>query len=96
MVKKISDSQIQARLKNIPGWEPDEFNTVIQKEFTFKNFTDAMVFVNKVAELAEEHEHHPDICISYNSVVIMLTTHEVEGLSGRDFQLADDIEKIVE
>lgn len=66
----------------------------IRHEFKFKDFKEAMEFVNKIADLAEEEGHHPNIHIYYNKVVIDLTTHAVKGLSENDFILAAKIEAI--
>ena|SRR5258708_1325850 len=66
----------------------------IVREFTFKNFKEAMSFVNKVAALAEEEGHHPDIHIFYNKVGIELWTHAVGGLSDNDFILAAKIDRL--
>ena len=66
----------------------------IEKKFKFKDFKDAMVFVNKVADLAESEGHHPDIKINYNKVKITLSTHAIGGLSVNDFIMATKIEKI--
>jgi 4a-hydroxytetrahydrobiopterin dehydratase len=67
-------------------------NKRIQREFTFKNFKEAIGFVNKVAVLAERENHHPDIHIFYSRVVIELWTHAVSGLSENDFIVAAKIE----
>jgi 4a-hydroxytetrahydrobiopterin dehydratase len=67
----------------------------IEQKFKFKYFKEAMVFVNKIAELAESEGHHPDIEISYNKVEIELTTHAIGGLSTNDFILASKIELLV-
>lgn len=64
----------------------------IRKEFKFKDFKESMVFVNKVARIAEEEGHHPDITVSYNKVQIELTTHAIGGLSTNDFIEASKIE----
>lgn len=66
----------------------------IQKTFKFKNFVKAVSFVNKVADIAEEEQHHPDITINYNKVKIALSTHSIKGLSINDFILAAKIEFI--
>lgn len=66
----------------------------IEQEFRFKNFLESMIFVNKIADLAESEGHHPDIYISYNKVKIELTTHAIKGLSTNDFILAAKIELI--
>jgi len=66
----------------------------IKKLFKFKDFKEAMVFVNKVAELAESEGHHPDISIHYSKVEILLWTHSIGGLSENDFILAAKIDNI--
>jgi 4a-hydroxytetrahydrobiopterin dehydratase len=67
----------------------------IQREFSFKDFTDAMEFVNKVANIAESEGHHPDISIHYNKVMIELWTHAIDGLSENDFIVAGRIEALI-
>ncbi|MBI1866517.1 MAG: 4a-hydroxytetrahydrobiopterin dehydratase [Candidatus Staskawiczbacteria bacterium] len=68
--------------------------TKIQKLFKFKDFKEAMVFVNKVADLAESEGHHPDISINYNKVNIVIWTHAIGGLHENDFILAAKIDNI--
>ena len=75
------------------GWEVVESKR-IKKEFKFKGFMDAMAFVNKVAAIAEEEGHHPDIYIFYNLVRIELWTHAVNGLSENDFIIAAKIDQL--
>jgi 4a-hydroxytetrahydrobiopterin dehydratase len=72
----------------VPGWElqPDEQKLV--RSFKFKDFKEAMAFVNRVADLAEAEGHHPDILISWNRVRLELTTHAIKGLSENDFIMA--------
>ncbi len=74
-------------------WEVKE-GMKIWHEFTFRNFVEAIAFVNKVAELAEEEGHHPVIKVDFNKVKIKLWTHAINGLSDNDFILAAKIEKI--
>ncbi|MEX2514542.1 MAG: 4a-hydroxytetrahydrobiopterin dehydratase [Candidatus Paceibacterota bacterium] len=93
-MKKLSQSQVEARLEHLEGWEADEAGGLMQKEFRFEDFVEAMEFTNAIAEEAEELAHHPDICISYNSVVCMVTTHEKEGLTEADFKLVKSIESV--
>lgn len=73
-------------------WKLEEDN--ISRHFTFKDFKEAMVFVNRVADIANEENHHPDISIFYNKVDIKLSTHAVKGLSENDFILAAKIDKL--
>ena len=67
----------------------------IKRHFKFKDFTEAIAFVNKVAQIAEQEGHHPDITINYNKVTIELWTHSIGGLSENDFILASKIELLV-
>jgi 4a-hydroxytetrahydrobiopterin dehydratase len=64
----------------------------IERDFNFKDFKQSMAFVNKVAELAELQNHHPDIYITYSKVKLMLSTHKIGGLSRNDFILAAKID----
>ena len=89
----MTDADIETYMREIRGWElirtePKQ----IRKKFSFKNFKEAMQFINKVAELAESEGHHPDIHIFYNRVVLELWTHAVGGLSENDFIMAAKID----
>lgn len=75
-------------------WEVVD-NKKIKKEFKFKNFLEAIEFLNKIAKIAEQENHHPDIHIYYNRVLIELWTHEVGGLSENDFILAAKIDELL-
>lgn len=78
-------------LKNKDWFEENE---TIEKEFVFKNFIEALAFVNRVGSLAEENNHHPDILLhSYKKVRISLTSHEEKTLTDKDLLLASLIEK---
>lgn len=68
----------------------------IERQFVFKDFNEAIGFINKVAEIAESEGHHPDINLhSYKKVDIALSTHAIKGLSGNDFILAAKIDKLI-
>ena len=81
-------------IQRVSGWKLSESAHKIQKEFKLKDFKEGMIFVNKVAELAEEEGHHPDMHIKYSLVEIEISTHAVGGLSENDFILAAKIDKI--
>lgn len=68
----------------------------LKRKFKFGNFKQAIEFVNKVANLAEQEGHHPDFTINYNRVTLELTTHAIGGLSENDFILAAKIGKLVD
>jgi 4a-hydroxytetrahydrobiopterin dehydratase len=85
-MKKLNESEIGAVLNTVPDWE--RHGDVISRVFQFKDFPAAVRFVNAVAELAEEAQHHPDIDIRWNKVTLALTTHDAGGLTEKDFLLA--------
>lgn len=77
-----------------PGWDVTEDGKKIRREFLFKNFKEAMVFVNKVADIAESEGHHPDLHVFYNRVVVELWTHAIGGLSENDFIVAAKVNEL--
>ncbi len=87
----LMKKQIDELKKEIePAWQVKDLKKV-KREFTFKDFKEALVFVNKVGEIAEKEGHHPDIRLSWGKVEIELTTHAIGGLSINDFILARKI-----
>jgi len=84
---------IQGLLPMVPKWKPDDELKKIVRSFRFMDFVESMRFINKVAGLAEEEGHHPDIFVSYNYVKICLTTHNIGGLSENDFIMAAKIDE---
>jgi len=94
MSQLLDAKEIKAALKDIPEWELEK--KAIERTFEFDDFAEAMDFVNGVAELAEEMEHHPDIDIRYNKVLIALSTHSKGGLTEMDFDLAERIGNLVD
>jgi 4a-hydroxytetrahydrobiopterin dehydratase len=94
MPDTVDDSEIQSRLKKIPEWEHE--GSHLERLFEFDEFTEAIDFVNAVAEIAEDAGHHPDIDIRYNKVLLMLTTHSKKGLTENDFVLAEKIDTLEE
>lgn len=92
-LKLLTPSEIKVFLGQLRGWEFLETQKIV-KEFIFNDFSQAMKFVNQVAELAEKENHHPDIAIHYNKVEIVLWTHFVKGLSVNDFILAVKIDAL--
>jgi 4a-hydroxytetrahydrobiopterin dehydratase len=92
MAVKLGRQQVAEGLQKLTHWtlQGDQ----IERLLTFENFVDAMIFVNKVAEIAEEEEHHPDIRIVYNRVTLALTTHDAGGLTQKDLQMARRIDSL--
>ena len=88
---KLTTEAVQVALKKLPGWTlKDE---AIGKQYTWPSFPDAIKFVNQVADLAEQADHHPDILINYRRVTLTLSTHSGGGITQKDFDLAAQIEK---
>ena len=85
-------AELEKRMGKLKDWAL-ESNTIV-KDILFKDFKEALGYVNKVGELAEKQGHHPDIMILYNNVRLSLTTHSEKGLTGKDFDLAEEIDKI--
>ena len=92
-IQKMTSAQIEAELKNLQGWELK--NDKLHRELKFKNFVQAWGFMTQVAILAQEMDHHPEWFNVYSRVTIDLTTHEAKGISSRDFELAQKIDKVV-
>ena len=87
----LTNDEITKNLSTLSGWKRDE--NQIAKEFQFKDFMEALSFVNNLCEEAEKMNHHPDIFIhSWNKVKITISTHSEGGITKKDFQLAEKIE----
>ncbi len=85
----LSEDEIRRRLAGLHGWE--RRGSEIRRTFSFADFQAALAFVNRVGELAEAMNHHPDIDLRYSRVSLALTTHDAGGLTARDFDLAEKI-----
>lgn len=80
------------KLASLPGWKLEDGK--LQRVYSFANFVEAMAFVNRIAELAEQAGHHPDIDIRYNRVTLALTTHDAGGITENDVKMAARISAI--
>lgn len=92
MATRLTDSDIQTQLTQLPDWTL--IDNKIQRLFKFKNFIEAIAFVNQLVEPAEAANHHPDLEISYNKVTVNLTTHDAGGLTQKDFDLAATFDQL--
>jgi 4a-hydroxytetrahydrobiopterin dehydratase len=92
MPETLNDDEIESRLKRL-AWERE--NDEIVREWRFEDFSEAVAFVNQVAEEAEEANHHPDIWLhGWNKVKLSLTNHSAGGLTETDFEMAARFDKI--
>jgi len=90
-------SEIHKYQKKVDGWlllKNEKNNFFLEKDFKFKNFLDSQAFINKVGEVSEEENHHPDILFGWGYAKIKISTHSIEGLSENDFILAAKIDNI--
>ena len=85
----LSEYEIATRLREVPGWT--RAGKAIERTWTFRDFSEALAFINKVGALAEAMNHHPDIANSWATVRLTLTTHDKGGLTNLDFDLAKKI-----
>lgn len=90
----LSKKEAEELAREIPLWTPG--TGAIERAFHFRNFREAMEFVNQVAALANEQDHHPDMYISYSNVRLTLSTHKINGLSLNDFIVAAKIDRLAE
>ena len=88
----MGKTEVERFLAQVSGWSLS--GKWITKEFKYKNFVEALKFVNRVADLAEQEGHHPDIHIHYNLVRFDIWTHAIDGLSENDFILAAKIDAL--
>ncbi|MEO0836782.1 MAG: 4a-hydroxytetrahydrobiopterin dehydratase [Cyanobacteria bacterium J06642_3] len=88
----LTQAQIEQKIQTIPQWQQEQ--QTITRTFEFKNFVEAIAFVDQLVEPAEAAGHHPDLAISYNKVTVSLTTHDAGGLTQMDFDLAQQISEL--
>jgi len=94
MVEKLGDSTRTEALRAVPDWTYDAGSGAIVRDFKFKDFSEAFGFMTRVALLAQAADHHPEWSNVYNRVVIDLTTHDAQGLTALDFELAAAAERL--
>lgn len=90
----LENEDLSVALKKCPEWEHEK--NAITRTVEFEEFMDAIDFVNDLAEIAEEAQHHPDIVIRYTKVSLKLTTHDAGGITELDIELAQRIDNLVD
>jgi len=91
---KLTIEQVTFNLGRIPGWKLAEDQMALYRTFTFFDFVTAVRFVNMLAEYVPHEDYQPEIRIAGPMVTCTLTTHQVKGLTGKDFALAQQINKL--
>lgn len=89
---RFSEKEVEKHLKNLSSWKVNPKSTTLSKSFPMANFVGGLAFIAKITVHAEVLEHHPDIELSYDEVKVKLTTHDAEGLTRKDFELAERID----
>jgi len=95
-IPPLTEEKAREYASATPGWRLAERGTRLARLFEFAGFKTAMQFVNRVADVAEEEGHHPDIAIHWNKVELTLWTHKIGGLHENDFILAAKIDRLLE
>ena len=91
----LTEEQARGYLSGLGGWDLEEpEGKRIAKLFRLKSFREALAFINRIADIAEEEGHHPDIWFSYRRVRVELTTHAIGGLSENDFIMAAKVDRL--
>jgi 4a-hydroxytetrahydrobiopterin dehydratase len=93
-MSKLEQAAIDQQLAEMPEWA--QTGETLQQTYKFKTFKDAMAFVNGVAAMAEEQQHHPDIMVRYNKVTLTLSTHDAGGITMKDFALAQACDRLAQ
>jgi 4a-hydroxytetrahydrobiopterin dehydratase len=89
----LQSSELTQRLKSLPGWE--HTGNQLAKTFRFANYYETMAFVNAVAYIAHRQDHHPDLTVSYNRLVVSYSTHDAGGVTLNDCICAAKVEALV-
>ena len=88
----INPTEILAQISS--NWQLSENNDLLSRRFELNNFVEALALVNKIGELAESEQHHPDINLGWGYVEIYLSTHDIGRISEKDIVLAQEIDKL--
>ena len=90
---RLNDSQVSDRLKKLgAGWEKK--GDAIRKVYSFKNYYETVAFVNATAWISHREDHHPDLQVGYNKCVVTYSTHDAGGVTAKDFDCAQQIERL--
>jgi 4a-hydroxytetrahydrobiopterin dehydratase len=91
-MKVLSEKEINEHLESLDEWVLD--GDAIKREWIFKDFSEAMDFINMIAVMAENHNHHPEIYNVYNRVSLRFNTHDAGGITEKDINIAREIDKL--
>jgi 4a-hydroxytetrahydrobiopterin dehydratase len=92
---KLDPGQIEGLLLEVPGYKADDKRALISKEYSFKDFYQTIAFVNALAYIANQEDHHPDLVVSYNKCKVSFSTHDAGGLTENDFICAARVNALI-
>jgi len=92
---KLDPKQIEALLLEVPGYRVDEARAKISKDYKFADFYETIAFVNALAYIVNQEDHHPDLAVSYNQCRVAFTTHDAGGLTENDFICAARVNALI-
>src|SRR5450432_101054 len=92
---KLDPGQIEALLLEVPGYKADDKRALISKEYSFKDFYETIAFVNALAYIANQEDHHPDLAVSFNKCEVSFSTHDAGGLTENDFISAARVNALI-
>jgi 4a-hydroxytetrahydrobiopterin dehydratase len=95
--RALTPTEVITRLATAPGWQlaGSGADVAIEKTYTFANYHETMAFVNAVAFIAHTQDHHPDMSVHYSRCIVRFNTHDVQGLSGTDFECASLVDALL-
>jgi 4a-hydroxytetrahydrobiopterin dehydratase len=92
-VPALEGTELEALRQQVPDWEVVEGHH-LKRKFSFRNFREALAFVNRVGEIAEEQGHHPDVAFGWGYAEVTVFTHKIDGLTQNDFILAAKVDEL--
>jgi 4a-hydroxytetrahydrobiopterin dehydratase len=92
---KLNPAQLEALLPQVPGYALDEKRAEISKQYAFTDFYETIAFVNALACIANQEDHHPDLAVSYNKCKVSFSTHDAGGLTENDFICAAKVNALI-
>ncbi|HEX3775094.1 MAG TPA: 4a-hydroxytetrahydrobiopterin dehydratase [Polyangiaceae bacterium] len=92
---KLAPAQVEALLTQVPGYKLDDKRAEIHKEYSFADFYETIAFVNALAYIANQEDHHPELAVSYNKCKVSFSTHDAGGLTENDFICAAKVNALI-
>lgn len=96
MADTLKGEELRQHTRRIPDWEVADDESGISRSYSFDDFAGALTFVNRVGELAEQQNHHPDIAFGWGRAEVSFTSHDSGGLTERDIEMAAKVDQIEE